>query len=74
MTDSSHFFELARALQSVWHLPGSAGREKGKRETLIMNAIEFASNKAFAAVFAFAVSAVCMAAAIVPASPAGLIA
>lgn len=39
-----------------------------------MNAIEFASNKAFAAVFAFAVSAVCMAAAIVPASPAGLIA
>ncbi|WP_324826849.1 recombination protein F [Qipengyuania zhejiangensis] len=39
-----------------------------------MSAFDYASNRALAAVFAIAVSAVCMAAAIVPASPAGLIA
>lgn len=39
-----------------------------------MSAFDFAANRAFAAVFACAVSAICMAAAIVPASPAGLIA
>ncbi|TMM50392.1 recombination protein F [Qipengyuania marisflavi] len=39
-----------------------------------MTTFENATNKAFAAVFAFAFSAICMAAAIVPASPAGLIA
>lgn len=39
-----------------------------------MSAIEFASNKALAAFFAFGVSALCMAAAIIPASPAGFIA
>ena len=39
-----------------------------------MTAFDYASNRALAAVFAFAVSAVCMAAAIVPASPAVFIA
>lgn len=39
-----------------------------------MSAFDYASNRALAAVFAFAVSAICMAAAIVPASPAGLVA
>ena len=39
-----------------------------------MSIFDFASNRALAAVFAFAVSSVCMAAAIVPASPAGFIA
>lgn len=39
-----------------------------------MSYFEYASNKALAAVFAFAVSALSMAAAIVPASPAGFIA
>lgn len=39
-----------------------------------MSYFEYASNKALAAVFAFGVSALCMAAAIVPASPAGFIA
>ena len=39
-----------------------------------MSIFDFAHSKAFAAVFAFGISALCMAAAIVPASPAGLIA
>ena len=39
-----------------------------------MSAFDNASNRALAAVFAFGVSALFMAAAIVPASPAGLIA
>lgn len=39
-----------------------------------MSSFEFASQKAFAAVFAVAASAMLMAYAIVPASPAGLIA
>lgn len=39
-----------------------------------MSNFEYASNRALAAVFAFAVSAVCMAAAIVPASPSVFIA
>ncbi|MBO9510082.1 recombination protein F [Erythrobacter sp. HI0063] len=34
----------------------------------------FKANNAFAAIAAFAISAICMAAAIVPASPSGLIA
>lgn len=39
-----------------------------------MSYFEYASNKALAAVFAFGISAMFMAAAIVPASPAGFIA
>ena len=39
-----------------------------------MSYFEYASNKALAAVFAFGISAMLMAAAIVPASPAGFIA
>ena len=39
-----------------------------------MSIFEYASNRALAAVFAFGVSAMFMAAAIVPASPAGLVA
>mgnify|MGYP003724569615 FL=1 len=39
-----------------------------------MNTFENASNRALAAIFALSISAVFMAAAIVPASPAGLIA
>ncbi|QYJ06653.1 recombination protein F [Qipengyuania flava] len=39
-----------------------------------MSVLDYASNKAVAAVFALSVSAMFMAAAIVPASPAGLIA
>jgi hypothetical protein len=39
-----------------------------------MSAYETTTSRAFAAVFAFAVSAVFMAAAIVPASPAGFVA
>ena len=39
-----------------------------------MSAFDFASNKALAAVFAFGASALMMAYAIVPASPAGLLA
>ena len=39
-----------------------------------MSAYDYAGNRALAAVFAFAVSAIVFATAIVPASPAGLIA
>ena len=39
-----------------------------------MSIFEFAGNRILAAAFALSVSAVCMAAAIVPASPAGLVA
>ncbi len=39
-----------------------------------MSLFDFASNRALAAVFALGVSALCMAAAIVPASPAGFVA
>lgn len=38
-----------------------------------MSYFDYASNRALAAVFAFAVSAMFMAAAIVPASPAGIL-
>ena len=53
---------------------GWSGRRTKIRETQSMSAIEFASNKAFAAVFAFGASALFMAYAILPASPVGLVA
>ena len=65
------------AVFEVWHggcnhsgIPGRAGVQ-GKRK---LKMSLFKANNAFAAIAAFAISAICMAAAIVPASPSGLIA
>lgn len=69
---------LNSANLAVWHggcklpdVPGRAGVQGYKRT----NTMSFSTiNNAFAAVAAFAISAIVMAAAIVPASPAGFIA
>ena len=68
MARKRHFRGLARWLQSCVHPPEGPGFRK-EHEMTYENA-----NNAFAAIAAFAVSVIVFAAAIVPASPAGLLA
>lgn len=68
------FFEFGTPVAIPLMSTGWSGRRTKIRETQSMTAIEFASNKAFAAVFAFGASALFMAYAILPASPVGLVA
>jgi hypothetical protein len=67
------FSILARRLQCIGH-PGWSGENKPRFKELPMSIFDYASNRAVAAVFALSVSAMFMAAAIIPASPAGLVA
>ena len=64
------FFKFGTAVAIILASPEGPGfREKGNSKMSL-----FKANNAFAVIAAFAISAICMAAAIVPASPSGLIA
>jgi hypothetical protein len=70
----SAVFGVWHAHCSVWGNPDDPGKTSQGSRSYQMSVFENASNRALAAVFALSVSAMFMAAAIVPASPAGLIA
>ena len=73
MADFRRFSSLAHPVQCIWHPRTVREKQTKVQGEMKMSAFEYAGNRALAAVFAFAVSAVCMAAAIVPASPNGFI-
>ena len=66
MADFRHFHGLARHVQSIRY-PGLAGQTEGKMT--MTNAL----NNALAAVAALTLTLLCMATAIVPATPAGML-
>lgn len=74
MAEFGHFSSLARPLQCCLCSPDGPTNQPRFKGIITMSAFEFASNKALAAVFAIGASAIMMAYAIVPASPAGLLA
>lgn len=68
------FFEFGTPVAMMLVFAGWSDELAKVQGNYTMSAFEFASNKALAAVFAIGASAIMMAYAIVPASPAGLIA
>ena len=70
----SAIFRIWHTFCNVCHVRWMVRQTEKHQGVYTMSIFDFAHSKAFAAVFAFGISALCMAAAIVPASPAGLIA
>lgn len=68
------FFKFGTPVAKHWSTRMTGGKQTKVQGDYPMSILENASSRALAAVFAFGVSAMFMAAAIVPASPAGLIA
>ncbi|WP_374406118.1 hypothetical protein [Pelagerythrobacter sp.] len=73
MAEFRRFSKLAHPVQSIW-CSRDCPKDSAKEGKNTMQSFNNMSSRLFAAVSAFAVSAVFFAAAIVPASPAGFIA